>query len=94
MANFTILDGFMLMIVAMLTVFLVLIGLWAILVFVKNLLEKQEKNQAAPASSEQTDVALNQETHSEQPIENEAIPPEKVALIMSLLVDKSKRNEK
>lgn len=37
MANFTIIDGLMLMIVAMAAVFTVLIGLWGILTIVKKI---------------------------------------------------------
>ncbi|GAA3009682.1 OadG family protein [Tetragenococcus solitarius] len=93
MANFTILDGLVLMIVAMATVFAVLMGLWGILVVVKILVEKQSKTQAAPASNPQPEVTSNQEKNSEQSAEKGTIPPEKVALIMSLLVDKNKRNK-
>ncbi|MDN6653821.1 MAG: OadG family protein, partial [Lactobacillus sp.] len=80
MANFTILDGLVLMVVAMATVFAVLVGLWGVLVIVRKLLERESNNQPELASNQSTPVP------EEQP-EKGTIPPEKVALIMSLLVD-------
>lgn len=95
MSNFTILDGLVLMIVAMVTVFVVLLGLWGILVIVKNLVERQSSQQPAPTSNNQAEVTVNEgkTEASEGKTEDGSIPPEKVALIMSLLVDKSKRNK-
>lgn len=93
MANFTILDGFVLMIAAMLTVFVVLLGLWGILIIVRKLVERETTEQPAPTSNNQAEVIQNQEKASEEQTENGSIPPEKVTLIMSLLVDKSKRNK-
>ncbi|MDN6640614.1 MAG: OadG family protein [Tetragenococcus sp.] len=94
MTNFTILDGLVLMVVAMATVFVVLLGLWGILAIVKKLVERQSTERPAPASNNQAEVTINQEKSSEEQAEDGTIPPEKVALIMSLLVDKSKRNNK
>jgi len=95
MSNFTILDGLVLMVAAMLTVFIVLLGLWGILIIVKNLVERQNSQQPAPTSNNQAEVTVNEgkPEPSEGKTEDGSIPPEKVALIMSLLVDKSKRNK-
>ncbi|AOF49367.1 OadG family protein [Tetragenococcus halophilus] len=91
MANFTIIDGLMLMIVAMAAVFTVLIGLWGILTIVKNLVDKENNNQPLPANN-QEDLSASQEKSPVETARQETIPPEKVALIMSLVVDKFKRD--
>lgn len=92
MTNFTIMDGLMLMIVAMAAVFAVLMGLWGLLVIVRKLTEEKENNQPLP-TSKQAASPVSQEKNTEETSEQGSIPPEKVALIMSLLVDKHKRDK-
>jgi len=93
MSDFTIFDGFILMIAAMATVFAVLIGLWALLVIVKKVLESKESTQPVPTNN-QSNVSSNQEKSAVEPAaEQGSIPAEKVALIMSLVVDKHKRDK-
>ncbi|MCF1684586.1 OadG family protein [Tetragenococcus halophilus] len=92
MTNFTIMDGLMLMIVAMAAVFAVLMGLWGLLVIVRKLTIEKENNQPLPTSN-QAASSVSQEKSTEETSEQGTIPPEKVALIMSLLVDKHKRDK-
>jgi len=85
-------DGLMLMIVAMAAVFAVLMGLWGLLVIVRKLTIEKENNQPLPTSN-QAASSVSQEKSTEETSEQGTIPPEKVALIMSLLVDKHKRDK-
>lgn len=86
MTDFTILDGIFLMIVAMFTVFVVLAGLWGILVLISKWIIKQEKN----GTPEMTDT----EDKNQENLKDGAISPEIAAIIISLLFETEVENIK
>lgn len=85
MTEFTLMDGVYLMIAAMATVFLLLAALAVILTFIGKLVDKYvptPANQAATvASTPSTNGPVTQ-------TEEKTLPPEKVALLMSIIFEK------
>lgn len=86
MTDFTILDGIFLMIVAMFTVFVVLAGLWGILVLISKWIIKQEKND----NPEMADT----EDKNQENLKDGAISPKIAAIIISLLFETEVENIK
>lgn len=98
MTNFTILDGLMIMIVAMVLVFILIMGLWGVLLIMKKLLGEESDEQANLVNG-QTEIVqkeilqkeiLQKEGSYEKSTGKDSIPPETVALIISIVFEKHK----
>lgn len=88
MTNFTILDGLMIMIVAMVLVFILIMGLWGVLLIMKKLLGEESDEQANLVNG-QTEI-VQKEGSYEKSTGKDSIPPETVALIISIVFEKHK----
>lgn len=83
MTEFTIIDGVYLMVVAMTTVFLILAVLGVLLTFIGKLVDKY-----VPAPAKTTVAATPVTSVPVAQTDEKTLPPEKVALLMSIIFEK------